>query len=98
MGYQDDCGKEHYQFTDTFLPPFFFFFNLAMIEEMRVQNALSYLDIFTQERRDKRPIILTSFKEKKKAVPETIDQKMYSSINSAFTVHLLYVRYSENQQ
>lgn len=37
-----------------------------MIEEMRVQNALSYLDIFTQERRDKRPIILTSFKEKKK--------------------------------
>lgn len=23
---------------------------------------------------------------------------MYSSINSAFTVHLLYVRYSENQQ
>ena len=54
----------------------------------------SYLDIFTQQRRDKRPIILTPFKgkKKKKAVPETIDRKMYSSINSAFTVHLLCVR------
>ena len=40
MGYQDDYVKEHYQFIDTFLPPFFFFFNLGVIEERRVQNGL----------------------------------------------------------
>lgn len=38
MGYQDDYVKEHYQFIDTFLPPFFFF-NLGVIER-RVQNGL----------------------------------------------------------
>lgn len=49
MGYQDDCVKEHYQFTDTFLALFFFFFNLGEIEEMRVQNALSWISSHRKE-------------------------------------------------